>query len=192
MTDSEFRTAWLNKDDNLRSITLETLGNFNLDDTTKDFLFTSGLPAEAAPFLSFVGDTHLSKYDSINLLTNWFDFLEREKYKKFIVIGSDGSGDIIAINSEDKYKVEWLDHEDYFSTRFMNTSLRHLALCLLAYRNFIQKINIETGENTYIESNFTDTQYKSLLDSIKQIDENAVKGGFWKNELEILIANKNN
>lgn len=191
MTDSEFRTAWLNKDDNLRYITLETLGDFNLDDTTKNFLFTSGLPAEAASFLSFVGDSHLSKYESINLLTNWFDFLEDE-YKKFIVIGSDGSGDIIAINSEDNYKVEWLDHEDYFSSRFMNTSLRHLAGCLLVYRNFIQKINIETNENAYIESNFTDSQYKTLLDNIKQIDENAVKEGFWKNELETLIANRNN
>ena len=189
MTDSEFHAEWIAKIDELRYISLKTLETFTLDPTTKNFLLNYGLPQRAAPFLSFEGDSDISKYESINLLTNWFDFLG-EEYKKYIVIGSDGSGDVITINSLDNCKIEWLDHEDYFSSRFMNTSIKHLALCLLAYKNFVQQINIENGDGALIEGNFTDAQYKSIYNSLKLIDERAIEEGFWKNEMANLLANK--
>mgnify|MGYP000909105551 CR=1 FL=1 len=193
MTAFEFKIAWSEYDGELRPISLETLLRFNLSNETREFLNTSGLPDEAAPFLSFVGDINLkNKYDSINILTNWFDFLPTE-YSKYVVIGTDGSGDVIALNTEEGGVIEWLDHEDGFSSRFMNSSILHLASCLIAYNQFIKVIRKENGDDAYIEANFNDTQFENLYKSQKSTDEYSLnKGNFWQTDLDSLIAQRDN
>jgi hypothetical protein len=43
-----------------------------------------------------------------------------------------------------------------------------------------------------LDSNFTDEQFKALKDKIELIDNKAIsEDGFWKEELEMLIANRN-
>jgi SUKH-4 immunity protein len=190
MNPSEFRTAWTEYEQGLHPITLQTLNRFNLNKETETFLFESGLPSDAAPFLSFVGDTHLKdKYSIISLLTEWFDFLEPE-YSRYIVIGSDGSGDVIAINTMNNFTIEWLDHEDYFSSRFMNSSVGQLANCLLCYRDFIKKTNADKTAEDSFETVFSDEQFNSLRNILEAIDEKAISEGFWKEELELLLVNR--
>jgi len=190
MTTSEFKIAWAQYSGDLRPISIPTLEKFNLSPSTMEFLNLSGLPEDAAPFLSFVSDTDSkNKYDSIDFLTNWFDFLSPE-YSKYIVIGSDGCGDIIALNTDEDCIVEWLDHEDGFSPRFMNTSVLHLANCLAIYNQFIGAIKKENGEDAYMDANFSKTQFETLYDLLKSIDGKSVTEGFWQTDLDALIAQR--
>ena len=120
MSPSEFQNAWTKSEQNLQPVSLQTLSHFELNKETVDFLSESGLPSDAAPLLSFVGDVHpKDKYSTISFLTEWFDFLEPAEYSRYVVIGSDGSGDVIDINTKNNDAIEWLDHEDYFSSRFI-------------------------------------------------------------------------
>ena len=190
MTPHEFKTAWTKIEDNLRTISLATLEKFKLNQLTKFFFRISGLPKDADPLLSFVGDTNRkNKYDSINLLTKWFDFLPADR-SKYIAIGSDGCGDIIALNTEENCVVEWLDHEDDFSARFMNSSIIHLALCLIAYSQFVAAIKKENGHEAYSEANFSDTQFETLHAMLQSIDERSVTEGFWHTDLESLLIQR--
>jgi hypothetical protein len=190
MSPSEFQTAWTKSERNLLPVSLQTLSRFELNKETVDFLSQSGLPSDAAPFLGFVGDVHpKDKYSTISFLTEWFDFLESE-YSRYIVIGSDGSGDVIAINTKNNDAIEWLDHEDYFSSRFMNASITQLANCLLCYRDFVKAINAGKTVDECFDTEFTDGQFDALRDILENIDPRAVKEGFWKEELELLLANR--
>ena len=106
------------------------------------------------------------------------------------MIGSDGSGDVIAINTMNNFIIEWLDHEDYFSSRFMNSSINQLANFLLYYRDFIRTMNVGKTADECDETEFTDGQFDTLCNILKGIDEKAVREGFWKEELEFILANR--
>lgn len=190
MKPSEFRIAWTNTEQNLQPIPLHTLSRFDLDEETVDFLFESGLPSVAAPFLDFVGDSHPKrKYLGIGFLTERFSFLEPE-YSKYVVIGSDGNGDQVAINTANNCIIESLDHEDYFAARFMNSSLGQLANYLLCYRTFIETVNAGKTIDEYLNTEFTDEQFDALHDILESIDPRAVREGFWEEALGLLLANR--
>jgi len=190
MNPSEFEAAWTAAEQNLQPIPLQTLSRFELDKETVDFLSQSGLPSDAAPFLSFVGDIHPNdKYSAISFLTEWFGFLEPQ-YRKYVVIGSDGGGDVIAINTANNFVIEWLDHEDYFSSRFMNSSINQLANCLLCYRDFVKAMNAGKTLDECFDTEFTDGQFDALHDILEGIDQRAVRDGFWKDELDLLLTNR--
>ncbi|MEO5562060.1 MAG: hypothetical protein ABIR18_01470, partial [Chitinophagaceae bacterium] len=99
MTHLDFQKSWTEFGDDLEPISAKTLDEFKLSKDAKEFLGTVGLPNSAAPFLGFVGDVDREKYKSISLLTSWFDFLD-DDFEKYIAIGSDGSGDVIALNTD--------------------------------------------------------------------------------------------
>jgi hypothetical protein len=190
MNPSQFKTVWTISEQNLRPISLHTLNRFELDKETVEFLSQSGLPKDAAPFLSFVGDTHPNdKYSTICLLTEWFHFLEAE-YRKYVVIGSDGNGDVIVINMANNFIIEWLDHEDYFSSTFMNCSINQLANCLLCYRDFVKATKAGKSVDECFGTEFTDVQFDTLHDILEEIDQRAVREGFWREELDLLLANR--
>jgi hypothetical protein len=190
MNYSEFQTAWKKSEQNLQPIAPDTLKRFNLNKETINFLSESGLPTNASPFLSFVGDACANKkYSTINLLTDRFGFLEAE-FRKYVVIGFYGHGDIIAINTENNCTIEWLNHEDYFSSRFMNSSVGQLANSVLCYRDFVKMVNNGKKINRHSKTVFTETHFDVLHDILKSIDERAVQEGFWKQELDILLKNR--
>ena len=190
MNHSEFQIAWGKSEQNLQAIALDTLNRFELNKESVNFLSESGLPTSAAPFLSFVGNAQVNKqYSTINFLTDRFNFLEAE-FRKYIVIGFYGHGDIIAINTANNFMIEWLDHENYFSPRFMNSSVSQLANCVLCYRDFVKAVNKGKTAGKNMRTTFTETQFDTLHDILESIDEKAVREGFWKQELEILLANR--
>lgn len=190
MNPFEFKKAWKKGEQNLQAISLHTLSRLDLNAEANDFFSISGLPEDAAPFLTFIGDGNpQDKYSSINFLTDWFNFLEPE-YKKYVAIGSDGSGDVIAINTVNNCIVEWLDHEDYFSARFMNTSVSQLANCLLCYRDFVKAMNAGKSIDECFETEFSEEQFEALHGILQSIDSKVVQEGFWREELEMLLANR--
>jgi len=65
-----------------------------------------------------------------------------------------------------------------------------MANCILIYKRFVNLINLENGESSYIESRFTDIQFHTLLENLSTIDTRATTEGFWKDELDTLLANR--
>lgn len=187
MGPEQFRQIWTANGDNLSPLNPDNLIGLNLKPSTADFLTLAGLPFDAAPFLSFV-QNKADKYNTINKLTNHYDFLEAE-YDKYIVIGSCSDGDVIAINTDNNDQIVWLDHEDYFSSRFFNSTVNSLAECLVIYRDFVQTILKDNGENAYLNADFTDQQFETLKQKLATADSKAVtEDGFWKSDLEMELA----
>lgn len=184
MTPEKFKRKWTATGDVLSPIAGERLKELDLKEDTKAFLINAGLPIDAAPFLSFATDTDDLIY-GINKLVRQYDFLEPE-FEKYVVIGSCSDGDPIAINTENNYQVEWLDHDDYFSSQFFNSSIEAMAVCLLAYREFVETVQQENGEDAFLDANFTDEQFDILIQKIREADGRAVsEEGFWKEQLEM-------
>ena len=187
MTPEQFRQIWTANGDNLSPLNPDNLVGLNLKPTTVDFLTFAGLPFDAAPFLSFV-QNKADSYNTINNLTRHYDFLEPE-YNRYVVIGSCSDGDVIAINTDDNDQIVWLDHEVCFSSRFFNSSINSLAECLLIYRDFVQTILKDNGENAYMNADFTDQQFETLKQKLATADSKAVtEDGFWKSNLEMELA----
>lgn len=188
MTPEEFKIIWTKNGDFTSPINPAQLNELKLTKSTVEFLTISGLPEEASPFLTFVKNSE-DEYDKITLLTAQYNFLESE-FDKYIVIGSDGNGNVIALNKNGNDQIEWLDHEDYFSSRFMNSSIIQLADCLKIYRDFNEIILTENGEDAVIDCNFTDEQFKTLKQNMIKSDIKAIENGFWNEELEMLLENR--
>ena len=178
--------------ENFESIVLyssKRIDKFNLNILTKNFLSNTGLPKDAAPFLSFSDDSD-EPYGGIVKLTDSFDFLESE-FEKYIVIGSNGSGDEIVIDTNDECKIKLLDHEDYFSEELMNTSIEKLYHSLIIYQNFVDTVQKELGEDALFDCLYTESHIESLKKELYKNDPDSMnKNCFWLNEIELLIINK--
>jgi SUKH-4 immunity protein len=190
MTPYDFKNIWTNTDERLSPVTKTRLDRFNLLQSTKDFLIQAGLPVYCEPNLSFANDTD-DIVCGINKLTEQYDFEgDREKYDKYVVIGSCRDGDAIAIDTSDNDKIVELDHEDLFSSMYFNSSITTLADFLVLYRNFEKQVlqDKDRGDNFQC-FNFTDRQFDQLKSKMISVDNKAItERGFWKEELEIMLS----
>lgn len=182
----QFKKVWLQlSDDNLHApYTLKE--HSHLTNETIFFLYQTGLPKDAAPFLSFDSTKDLKR------ITDIFNFLD-SSYKRFTHIGSNSEGDPIVINTSNNDSIELLDHENNFSSTFFNSNINALASSLVAYQRFVSTVLNENGESAILNSNFTDAQYAKLRKELLFSDKNIlIQKGFWMSELEILLANREN
>lgn len=91
------------------------------------------LPNEAAPFLTFHQASQPAPIWEVFGIPSEWSPAERERLAPYRIIGSDGAGNPICIE-HGANSVVLLDHEDRFRTKqFVNSSVRQLAECLLAY-----------------------------------------------------------
>lgn len=160
-----------------------------LQPATITFLEEAGLPSDAAPFLSF---EYCDKPSGCNLkkLPDVIRGLD-SGFERFIFIGSTGDGDPIVINTSNNDRIELLDHESrYFTSVFINSNIGLLAECLLIYRNFVEAVNKNTGDETSIVLNFSDEHFNELRQSLFNADIRIEQGGFWKDEMQLLLANR--
>ena len=186
MTVEQFRILW-EADEHLSKFSKEDLAKFNLNDATASFLSIAGLPSSAAPFLTFV-QTGGDKFNSICKLRELYDFLEQE-FDKYVYIGYDGSGNPIVINTSNNDKIEWLDHEDMFSSNYFNSSINALGSCLIAQMAFIETVNKENGNDAYFNSDFTDSQFEKFRNDIETADlQCLIEEGFWKDCLDVELS----
>ncbi len=177
---------WTDNFDDIIIYSKELINRFDFNIKTAEHLMKKGLPNDAPPFLSFVKN-NTEQYEGMLELTKYFDFLESE-FAKYIVIGSDGNGDLITIDTKDDCKVKMLDHENNFAEQFMNNSIYELREYLNYYQDFIHKINDENGENAYFDSNYTIGYINDLKTKMKESDADGLKNGnYWNSEMDILI-----
>ena len=94
---------------------------------------TDVLPAEAAPCLTFDQAAQPAPIWEVFGSPPQWSAVERERLAPYRMIGSDGAGNPICIEQATG-AVVLLDHEDRFRTvEPVNSSVRQLAECLLAY-----------------------------------------------------------
>ncbi|WP_291967822.1 SUKH-4 family immunity protein [Maribacter sp.] len=184
MKPEEFKKLWTSNEEKLNPININRLNGLGLRDASIQFLNTVGLPESAAPFLSFVTDSD-DLHKGIHKLTKIYEFLEPE-FDKYIVIGSCSDGDPIVVNTELDDRIEFLDHEDYFSSKPFNTNFSSMTDSLIAYKNFIERVQKENGEDAFMNSNFSDEQFETLKNEILLADSKIQKqNGFWFEQLQM-------
>ena len=150
----------------------------------KAFLVHAGLPADAAPFLSFDAPK------STELPTVADQYGVSAEFRRYRVVGSDGSGNPIAVDEQSQGEVVCLNHENRFARVLMNTSLRQMAESLLAYRKLVKDTQAEFGPDAFLDGKTSPAARKNLRDELARIDPAAVTPGtFWYGELQNLEAN---
>ena len=180
---------WSNKFESIIIFDINRIDKFGFNKPTSDFLATVGLPKDAAPFLSFVENNDI-QYEGMLKLTDYFDFLESD-FDKYIVIGSNGNGDEIVIDIEDRCYIKLLDHENNFSEEFINSSIEKLYFSLMIYQGFIDNLQKELGEDALFDYKYTDEHLDLLkINLFENEPESLNASAFWTEEIEILIANR--
>lgn len=192
MSPEEFKLLWKTEavlEEKLVPWPATMIEGCGLSGTTQAFLIESGLPEDAAPFLSF--KPSLDERGVVLLsVREIYPHLD-SGFACYTPLGSDGSGNPIVVDSADNDRICRLDHEDSFSSHPINSSIETLAGFLLIYRDFNQRLLTENGEDAVMDSNFSDLQFNELKETLIKVDDTALnKGTFWYNELEELLANR--
>ena len=186
MNPIEYKKIWM-KDDSERwtEFPIEQVDKSNLNNETKEFLKV-GFPEDAAPFLGF----GLRSYDwEFNNIGDYYSDYELDaKTKNYWIFGSDNSGNPICIDSSDNDKLVLLDHEqDFEIIQTMNNNISELATSILLFKNFIEKINSEFGEDGFFDSKFTENHLTELENDFKKLNPNYyIESSFWDTEINNL------
>ncbi len=188
MTNSEIKDYWLSEGQEITIFSPAILQPLLLQEHTEKFLSTVGLPSEAAPYLSFSTNTQGS-WNSIARITD-IDTALNSSFKNLIQIGSDGSGNAIAVDTEKNDIIELLDHDNGFKLIFINSSIESFAFSLLAYSRFISSVLAAGKENSYFDTHFTDEQFNTLKNKLILSDKDFDKSEFWHSELDMLLGNR--
>jgi SUKH-4 immunity protein of toxin-antitoxin system len=183
LSPTEFVARW-GKDVPLIRFPTKAVEGLSLSKDDKAFLTQAGLPEDAAPFLTF------DVSDSGQLPTVAEQWNQPQAFAAYRVIGSDGSGNPIALDGNKNGEVVLLDHENKFARILMNTSIGQLAESLLAYRKFVRDSQEEFGPDAFLEGKTSPAARKGLRQDLATIDAAAMKAGcFWHGELQNLDAN---
>ena len=160
-----------------------------IGNATRDFLTEVGLPHSAAPFLSF-GRVYSADSDSeVYLPSMRVAFgLDDPEFDRFILIGSDGSDDPLAIDRETDEVVWLVEEEEGGVVRFVNVDVESLARCLVVYREFVGKVT-QGDEMAFLENRFDEASIDWLEAALRQADARALsEGAMWAIEIQSLRA----
>ncbi len=183
MEPQQFKATWL--DINLGGwleIPTEDLNALPFLYSTKEWL-KGGFPDEGAPFLSFGSGGQCMEIKSI--CACYPDAQIAEEARNCWVLGSDGSGNPICIDSKKKDRVVLLDHELGFSiSEVMNASVGELAVSMLRYQEFVLLVQEELGQDAFLESLYTRQQIDKLSSALQMIRLDFFdQSDFWASEL---------
>lgn len=161
----DFKQRWqAGGEDILVPFPATSLEDVRIPENAKAFLIEAGLPADAAPFLSF----ELPKKGPLPRVPEKLWHLTPD-YARFRIIGSNGAGDPICLDEETEGQVIYLNHDNYFERLLINSSVFTLAECLLAFRAFLADTTPLTQERIGL-----------LMGCLRRIDsEPCEPGGFW-------------
>jgi hypothetical protein len=184
LSPKEFVTRWEKNDVPLIRFPKEAVERLPLSDNDKALLTQAGLPERAAPFLTFEAP------ESGPIPTVAEQWCQPEEFAKFWVIGSDGSGNPIALDENSCGEVVLLDHENKFAKILINNSIRQLAESLLAYRKLVIDSQEEFGNDAFLDGQTSEAARNELKQELTRVDRAATKPGcFWHGELKNLGAN---
>jgi hypothetical protein len=186
MTQIEFKKSWM--PDALNQwleFDITEIEKAPINNTTKDFLKV-GFPRNAAPFLDFGWSSYANKF--LNIFDCYSKINLNIATKNYWILGSDNNGNPICFDISHNDRIVLLDHEQRFELiDTINNSIAEFAECLLLYKNFINKIQKENGEDAYLDQNISDVQLSDLKNGFKRINANIFReSGFWRSETGVL------
>jgi hypothetical protein len=185
MRNSDIISYWIGKEESTTKFSADSLSKFGFQESTLSVLSTVGLPFQAAPFLSF--NQTLAEFQSLD---TYFQ-LEDSTWKRFIIIGADGAGNPIVLDTNTQDEVLLLDHDNDFVALPVTQSLLILLGCLVVYSQFVDELVTSRGSGAYLKANFTDAQFASLREALRTVDSQTVESrGFWHDELVGLLASR--
>ena len=138
MDATAFRACWWDGRDAIMPVELlaqavDPKGVALLNPEDSEFLQETGLPEEAAPFLTFEPDD-----------LGWIpEHARPPEYDRYVGIGTNGSGDPLVACREGVFV---LNHDDGFSPAFVNCSIASLAQTLLLFRDFVKELTSPSGD----------------------------------------------
>ena len=185
LTADEFKRKW--GSDLVRLERKDVSGGLVPDDVI-EFLTMAGLPVDAAPFLSFdelrKGLKHV--YEIWGRPDDYPDDAKK-RLSPYLVIGSDGAGNPICLDTNNDCQVVHLDHEDWFNTMtFVNSSLPQFAESLLLVSEMYETANDELSDDE-LRKPIPEKYKQDLFLKIEAIDPRAMAdNAFWKPEVSML------
>jgi hypothetical protein len=185
LTGDDFKKKWRGE---LVTLDQEYLVDNKLPDQELRFLIEGGLPREAAPFLNFHElERGLKRIYEIWGNSSDYTSEEKKRLNPYLVLGSDGSGNPIAIDINSRCHVVHLDHDDWFHTiTFVNTSIPQLAEFLVCTREMIDRANSALSDEE-LDEGIPRIYKEKLFEKLEKIDTEAMNdGNFWKSEINIL------
>ena len=105
--------------------------------------------------------------------------LEEEYFKRFVVIGSNDSGDPVCINSETQFMV-YLNHDNYFKEELINTDLSKFIEMSRIHSEFYSSKN-KMFEDSFYENDFTDESFKKMKIALLNVE---CLSSHWKSIIE--------
>ncbi len=185
MSNEEIITYWIEKEEPIIRFPVSSVSKFDFQEATLSFLSIVGLPADSAPFLSF--NQSSEKFQSPS---SYFKLAD-SSLEHFVMIGVDGAGSPLVIDTSAQDQVLLLDHENGFTSLPVNRSLKEFQACLVIYNQFIDELLAFRGPDAFLDADFTDAQFAALKHNLLTIDRQAVEqNGFWHNELDNLLVNR--
>ena len=177
----EFRLAFV--DSGLVGFDRSILEMVELQGPEAHWLVDVGLPRSAAPFLSF-GGTNVNQLPTTTLLYGLRELKVPDRYR---IIGSNGSGDPIAIDIGEQGRIVYLNHDDQFAAVFVNSSVRQLCDSLFAYKQLVDVTRKENGDRAYLEGNVPDRALKAFVIRLETVDpKSLLRGSMWRSEIDQL------
>ena len=159
----------------------EAVRQLNIPQDAQDFLIERGLPGDAAPFLSFSAPEGC-RFTSVAEMWNLGDY-----FCPYLVIGSNGSGDPIAIASDGSGGVVYFNHDNRFERVFMNSSVGQLAASLKAYEELVDRTRVEAGDDAFINNDIPMHLQDWIEGTLRDIDPAALgEGCHWREEVDSL------
>ena len=148
-----------------------------LPPTTGAFLREVGLPASVAPFLDFDPPKN-GPVPTVDQLWR----LKDAKLGGFYVIGSNGSGDSIALTASGT--VVYLNHDDGFEACYINKNVLSLSATLLRFREMIVDAYELNGPAAFLDGQVPAEAVNLVRSHLQSNDAEALtEGAMWADEL---------
>ncbi|WP_416437703.1 hypothetical protein [Phnomibacter sp. MR] len=184
----QIKKYWTNTDEELYTYKPSQLENPRLLQTTIDFLVNCGLPDSCAPGLSF-DECNGTAIPTPNQVFN----IDIDELNDYLMIGSNGSGDPVCIDLNNKNEIVYLNHDNDFERVYMNASVKQLTECIIRYKDFHASLNPRFENNTFFRRKFTDEEFSKVCNDFKSIDDKClVENNCWKAELDYLLWERDN
>ncbi|MGC3966000.1 MAG: SUKH-4 family immunity protein [Pirellulales bacterium] len=174
ITPKEFRAIFAKR--GLVQFSATAVRRLSLAAADANWLTEIGLPRSAAPYIDF-GGKHVIEIPTAA------DMWRIPNASQYYVIGSNGSGDPVAIDTASQGQVVYLNHDDNFCRVFINSSVLQLAESLVAYVQLIRETQAVNGPDAFLDGNVPPTTQTKFAAAMSNIDSAAIHEGLWMDEL---------
>lgn len=184
MEATQLAEAWRETGERMVSFPIETLDGVPIPTTAATFLREVGLPASVAPFLDFQ-PPRSGPLPTVDQLWR----LKDGKFGSFYVIGSNGSGDSIAITPSGS--VVYLNHDDGFRPCYINKDVLALSETLLRFREMVREASERNGPAAFLRGQVPMGAVNAVRSQLQSYDPRALEeGAMWADELDEIDREK--